>query len=88
MFLMYSETSLFRRSESRYRWKVLIVSHHLAKIFALRICSGKDIVDVIFYVTLQEYVIKWSCDCMEGSSSMHIPTFPCLVSIGIMVVDI
>ena len=49
---------------------------------------SRDITDQIFLVTWQDHLIKGSCNFMGGSSSLHIPTLPSLVTIGTAVVDI
>ena len=43
---------------------------------------------LICYLTLQDHISKLTCDFMEGSSLLHIPTLPSLVAIGIIVVDV
>ena len=44
----------------------------------------------MFYLShdLARLLIKGLCEFMEGSSLLHIPTLPSLVSTGIVVVDI
>ena len=51
-------------------WKSLTVAYHLAK----------------FNVTLQDHVIKGSCEFMKGSSSLYVTTLSGLLAIGIEVV--
>ena len=51
-------------------------------------CCSRDIIDLIFHVTLEDHVIKGLCEVMEGSSSLYIPTLPSLVATNIVVVDI
>ena len=41
----------------------------------------------ICHVTSQEHMIKESCDFINGSSLGYVITLPCLVVIGIMVVE-
>ena len=53
-----------------------------------RPCSSRDITYLICHVTLQDHVIKGSCDFMEGSSSLYVTTMLCLVAINIVVVEI
>ena len=47
MFLTYYVTSRVRKSVSCYGWKFLLVSHHLHNIGGHRLCSIKDIKDLI-----------------------------------------
>ena len=37
---------------------------------------------------MEDYVIKESCDFMEGSSSLYVTTLPDIVAIDIVVVEI
>ena len=43
---------------------------------------------LIYHVTLQDHVIKRSCDFTKGSSSLHVTILPGLVFIDIVIVDI
>ena len=36
-----------------------------------RRCCSRDITDLTFHMTLQDHVIKWSCEFMEGSSNSY-----------------
>ena len=51
-------------------------------------CGSSDTAAKIFYVTLQDYVIKGSGDFMEGNSSLHIPILPKLIVIDIVLMHI
>ena len=42
----------------------------------------------IFYVTLQDHVIEWSGDFIQGNSSWYIPKMPKLIAIDIVLIDI
>ena len=52
----------------------LLITHHFAKVDGYRACGSRDITYLIFHVTLQDHVIKGSCDFMEGSSSLYATT--------------
>ena len=54
--------------------KSLIVILPFAKFSDHRPCGSSNRATTIFYVTLQDHVIKGSGDFMEGNSSLHIPT--------------
>ena len=69
--------------------KFLTVSHHhLAKFSSHKPCSSSDTAAKIFYVTLQDHVIKESGNFVEGNSSLYIPTLPTLIAIDIVLMDI
>ena len=68
--------------------KFLTVSHHLTKFSSHKPCSSSDTAAKIFYVTLQDHVIKESGNFMEGNSSLYIPTLPTLIAIDIVLMDI
>ena len=68
--------------------KFLILSHHFVKFSGHRPCASGDTSAKIFYVTLQDHVIKGSGDFMEGNSLLHIPTLPKLIAIDIVLMDI
>ena len=53
--------------------KFLKVSHHFAKFSGHMSCGSSDTAAKIFYVTLQDHVVKGS-GFMEGNSSLHILT--------------
>ena len=69
-------------------WKLLIVSHHLAKSGSHRHCCSGDITDLKFHVTLQDSMIKGLCEFMEESTLLYIPKLPSSVDTAIVVVDI
>ena len=69
-------------------WKLLLLSHHLAKFGDHRPCCSRDITDLLFHVTLQDDVIKGLCEFMVGSSKLYIPTLLCLVATNIVAMDI
>ena len=50
-------------------------------------CGSSDPAANIFYVTLQDHVIKGSGDFMDGNSSLYTPTLPKLIAIDIMLID-
>ena len=66
----------------------LFLSYHSAKFSGHRPCSSRDTAAKIFYVTLQDHVIKGSGGFMEGNSSLYIPVLPKLVAIVIMLMNI
>ena len=68
--------------------KYLIVSHHFAEFHDHEPCGSSDTAAKLFYVTLQDYVIKESGDFMEGNSWLYIPTVSKLIAIGIALIDI
>ena len=47
----------------------------------------KSLADLIFYVILQDNLIKGNCGIIEGSSSLYISTMASLVPIWTVVVD-
>ena len=71
-----------------YAWKPLEISHHLATFNGQRPYGDRDITYLFCHVTLQNHVIKESCDLMEGSSLLYIPTLQSSVAIDIVEVDI
>ena len=81
-----------RPSAQRVVWRnglqFLIKSHHFAKFRGHRPCGSSDTAAKIFYVTLQDYMIKGSADFMEGNSSLYIPTQPILMVIDIVLMNI
>ena len=66
----------------------VIASQHFTKFGGHRLCDSRDITYLILHVTLQDNVIKGSCDSMEGSPSLYVATLPSLVVIAIAVVNI
>ena len=56
--------------------KFLIVNHHFAKFNDHRPFGRSEIAAKIFYVTLQNHVIKEPGEFMVGNSSLYIPTQP------------
>ena len=66
----------------------LIVSQHFARFNGHSSCVRKDTAPEIFYVTLQEHMIKGFDDFMEGNSSLYIPTLSKLIAIDIVLLDI
>ena len=66
----------------------VITSRHFATFSGHRPCGSSDAAAKIFYVTLQDYVIKGSSDFMEENSSLYIPTLPKLIAINIVLMDI
>ena len=73
MFLIYDVTS---RDHMFKGLEFLTVSQPLAKFSGHRHCSSNDTAAKLFYVTLQDYVIKGSEDFMKGNSSLYIFTLP------------
>ena len=51
-------------------------------------CGSGDKTYLIYHATMEDYVIKESCDFMEGSSSLYVTTLPDMVAIDIVVVEI
>ena len=68
--------------------EVPLVSHQFAKFRGHRSCGSSDTAAKIFYVILQDCVIKGSGDFMEGNSSLYIPTLPKLIGTDIVLMDI
>ena len=60
------------------------MNHHFAILFSG--CSHTEA--KMFYMTLQDHMIKGFGDFMEGNSSLHIPTLPKLTAIDIVLMDI
>ena len=54
----------------------LKVSYHFAQFSGHSPCGSSDTAAKIFYVTLQEHVIKGSGDLMGENSRLHISTLP------------
>ena len=65
-----------------------MVSHHFAKFSGRKPCGRRDTATKIFYVTLQDHVIKGSVVFMESNSWLHIPTLSILTAIDIVLIDI
>ena len=61
--------------------KFLKVNPHLVKFSNHRPWGNSDIAAKMFYVTLQDFVIKGPSDFMEGNSSLHICILPSLLAI-------
>ena len=51
-----------------------MVSHHFVKFRGHKPCGSSDTVAKIFYVALQDHVIKGSGDFIEGNYSLYFPT--------------
>ena len=51
-------------------------------------CGNGDKTYLICHATMEDYMIKESCDFMEGSSSLYVTTLPNMVTIDIVVVEI
>ena len=65
-----------------------MVSHHFAKFSGRKPCGSSDTATKIFYVTLQDHVIKVSVVFMKSNSWLHIPTLSILTAIDIVLIDI
>lgn len=48
-----------------------IATHHLAKFNGRRACGFTDITYLTFNVTLQNHVVKVSCDFIEGNFTIY-----------------
>ena len=69
--------------------KFLIVSHYLVKFSGLMLGgSSSDTAAKIFFVTLQDHIIKRSGDFMGGNYSLYIPTLTKLVAVDIVLMNI
>ena len=70
--------------------KFLIVSHYLVKFSGLMPCgsSSSDTAAKIFFVTLQDHIIKRSGDFMGRNYSLYIPTLTKLVAVDIVLMNI
>ena len=64
------------------------ISHHFAKFNSHRPRNSTDIRDLRFLINLQDYVIKGSCNFVQGTSSLYTPSLPNLVAIGFVVEEI
>ena len=64
------------------------MSYHPAMFGGYSHSSSEVIMNVNYHVTLQDHVVKGSCDCLDGSSLWSVTTFACLVVIGVVVVEI
>ena len=84
MFLIYHVTSrdhVFKELCWINGLKLLIVSHHFAKLCGHRRCRSSDTAAKIVYMTLQDHMIKGSDGFMEGNSWLYIPTPSKLIAI-------
>ena len=61
---------------------------HLAMFGSHWSSTSEDIKYLICYVTSQNHLIEGSCNFMSVSSSCHVTTLPCLVALGIVLVEI
>ena len=61
----------------------LIVSHCPAKFSGHKLCGSRDIIYLIYQVTLQDHTMKVSCDFKEGSSLLYVTTMASLATIDI-----
>ena len=71
-----------------YERKLHSICIHPARFGCYSHCGSGYIMHLISYLTLQDHISKVTCDFMEGSFLLHIPTLPSLVVIGIIVVDV
>ena len=55
-------------------WKFLIVNHHLPKFGGHRPFRSRDIRNLMFYMTLQHYMLRGLYEFMEGNSTLYMPT--------------
>ena len=62
--------------------EALIVTYHLAKFNGHILFCSEDITNLVWHVTLQDHLIKGSCDFMKGSPSLYVTILPSLVTIG------
>lgn len=51
-------------------------------------CDNGDIMFLICQVNSREHIFKGLCEFIGGSLSWSVPTFPCLVAIGLVPKDI
>ena len=69
--------------------RFFIVNHNLAKFTGQKPCGSSDTATTkLFYLTLQNHVIKESGHFIKGNSSLYIPTLPKLASRDIVLMDI
>lgn len=71
-----------------YAWKPLIVTQHLTDFNGFKPSGSRDIVYLYCHAIFQDSLIKGSCDFMEESFSFYVTIVPCLMVIGILVVEI
>ena len=65
-----------------------MVCHHLAKFGDHRYCTSRDIIFLVFHVIKQYHMIKGSGDYINKSPSRYVTTFPSLVVMGNVLVEI
>ena len=83
---MKLEIKFFKFFMQIYGWNLLKVCHHLGKSCENRYYG--DIVLLICHVTSREHKFKWLCEFLGGIASRRFTTFPCLVTIGLVRVEI
>ena len=71
-----------------YEWELLKVSHRLGKSCEHEHYGSGDMVFLIRQVTALKHMFKGLCKFMGGSPSQRVTTFPCLVAIGLVQVEI
>ena len=67
------------------------ISHELSlndKFGQCKLCNLEDLTILIYHLTSREHVFKGLCNFMGGRPSQEIATLPCLVSIGLVQVEI
>ena len=69
-----------------YGWNLLKVCHRLGKPCEHRYYG--DILLLICNVTSREHKFKWLREYLGGIASRRVTTFPCLVTIGLVQVEI
>ena len=70
-----------------YRRKILIVCNHSAMFGDRSNCDNGDIPYLTCHMTLQDYMIKGSCEFIKGNFFLHVTTILGLVLAGIAVVE-
>ena len=61
------------------------MTHHLTEFHGHRPCGSSDTMYLICNVTLQDQLIKESCDFVKGSSSLFVTILPSLMVMVIVV---
>ena len=71
-----------------YVWELLKVCHHLGKSCEHKHYDSEDIMFLISHMTSRKHMFQGLCEFMGGIPSLRVTTFPSLVAIGLVQVEI
>ena len=71
-----------------YVWELLKVCHHLGKSCEHKHYDSEDIMFLISHMTSRKHMFQGLCEFMGGIPSVRVTTFPNLVVIGLVQVEI